>query len=248
MHFHLPKPLHGWRAFVGEVGIIVVGVLIALSAEQVVENWHWRERVADAREALHGELADHYLQAVEWRMVEPCIAAQIAALEKRLAASGATNDPAPSFEDGDVSFTLRTPTRPYTDSVWQGMLAQGVSAHLSAEDQYELGSHYKQAKDMEDLNKAMVQLSSRLKSLSRAIALDPNTKFSLFQTLDSARDTNQWMGIISGQLVGHISRLHMQLSPEETRKQVGHMKGTAAFCMAHNLPLLPLAQATQPGN
>jgi hypothetical protein len=28
MHFHLPKPLHGWRAFAGEVGIIVVGVLI----------------------------------------------------------------------------------------------------------------------------------------------------------------------------------------------------------------------------
>jgi hypothetical protein len=27
--------LHGWRQFVGEVGIIVVGVLIALGAEQV---------------------------------------------------------------------------------------------------------------------------------------------------------------------------------------------------------------------
>jgi hypothetical protein len=25
MHVHLPKPLHGWRDFVGEVGIIVVG-------------------------------------------------------------------------------------------------------------------------------------------------------------------------------------------------------------------------------
>ena len=30
MHFHFPKPLHGWREFVGEVGIIVIGVLIAL--------------------------------------------------------------------------------------------------------------------------------------------------------------------------------------------------------------------------
>lgn len=27
MHFHVPKPLHGWRGFVGEVGIIVPGVL-----------------------------------------------------------------------------------------------------------------------------------------------------------------------------------------------------------------------------
>jgi len=30
MHFRLPKPLHGWREFAGEVGIIVIGVLIAL--------------------------------------------------------------------------------------------------------------------------------------------------------------------------------------------------------------------------
>jgi hypothetical protein len=49
MHFHLPKPLHGWREFAGEVGIIVLGVLIALGAEQVVETLHWRSEIADAR-------------------------------------------------------------------------------------------------------------------------------------------------------------------------------------------------------
>ncbi len=30
MHLHLPKPLHGWREFPGEVGIIVIGVPLAL--------------------------------------------------------------------------------------------------------------------------------------------------------------------------------------------------------------------------
>jgi hypothetical protein len=53
MHFHVPKPLHGWREFAGEVGIIVVGVLIALAAEQVVEGFHWRRVVASERDALH---------------------------------------------------------------------------------------------------------------------------------------------------------------------------------------------------
>ena len=36
MHFHLPKPLHGWREFAGEVGVIVLGVLIALGALALV--------------------------------------------------------------------------------------------------------------------------------------------------------------------------------------------------------------------
>jgi len=58
MHFHLPKPLHGWREFAGEVGIIVIGVLIALAAEQVVEDWQWHRKVEVVRKSLMGELAN----------------------------------------------------------------------------------------------------------------------------------------------------------------------------------------------
>ena len=57
MHFHVPKPLHGWRAFAGEVGIIVIGVLIALSAEQLVESLHWRAEVRDAKAVLSQDMA-----------------------------------------------------------------------------------------------------------------------------------------------------------------------------------------------
>ena len=49
MHIHLPKPIHGWREFVSEVGIIVVGILLALTAEQFVENWHWQKLAREAR-------------------------------------------------------------------------------------------------------------------------------------------------------------------------------------------------------
>jgi hypothetical protein len=56
MHVHLPKPLHGWRAFLGEVAIIVLGVLIALTAEQLVE-WHrWSSEVRETRLAADEEL------------------------------------------------------------------------------------------------------------------------------------------------------------------------------------------------
>ena len=57
MHFHVPKPLHGWREFAGEVGIIVLGVLIALGAEQLVESLHWRAEVRDAKSAIHQDMA-----------------------------------------------------------------------------------------------------------------------------------------------------------------------------------------------
>jgi hypothetical protein len=56
MHFHVPKPLHGWREFLGEVGIIVLGVLIALGFEQVVSAVHDRFTAADARASILDEI------------------------------------------------------------------------------------------------------------------------------------------------------------------------------------------------
>ncbi len=72
MHVHLPKPLHGWREFIGEVGIIVLGVLIALGAQQVAEKIHQRGEVEQTRRALDAELA-HNLGAFDDRQaLQPC--------------------------------------------------------------------------------------------------------------------------------------------------------------------------------
>jgi hypothetical protein len=73
MHFHLPKPLHGWREFAGEVGIIVIGVLIALCAEQVVEEIHFRNAVASERTALHEALRAELAEPAGRLTQEPCI-------------------------------------------------------------------------------------------------------------------------------------------------------------------------------
>ena len=59
MDIHKPKPIHGWREFAKEVGIIVLGVAIALAGEQAVEALHWRHQVADAREAVDKEVVDN---------------------------------------------------------------------------------------------------------------------------------------------------------------------------------------------
>ena len=56
MHFHLPKPLHGWRAFVGEVSILVLGVLIALAFGAIVDDFKWRIAVSEARTQLRYEI------------------------------------------------------------------------------------------------------------------------------------------------------------------------------------------------
>src|SRR3954447_3206277 len=85
MHVHLPKPLHGWRVLVGEIGIIVVGVLIALSAEQLVQSMHEREDVAQLRAALRAELADDRARWEGIRIRDGCTQRRLDALERWVA-------------------------------------------------------------------------------------------------------------------------------------------------------------------
>jgi hypothetical protein len=72
LHVHLPKPLHGWREFAGEVGIIVVGVLIALGAEQVVETIHWHYKVEATEGAMRTELGDDLRWALQVKQFGRC--------------------------------------------------------------------------------------------------------------------------------------------------------------------------------
>ena len=78
MQFKLPRPLHGWREFVGEVGIIVLGVLIALGAQQLVESWQWRQEVQAERASLTKEVND-VLSLIAVRDAQvPCVDQRLA--------------------------------------------------------------------------------------------------------------------------------------------------------------------------
>lgn len=93
MDIRLPKPLHGWRAFAGEVGIIVLGVLIALGAGQAVEAWSWNQRVAVVRSSLMRELANDRARWEADTVWAPCALREIEQID-RWAESG-SGAPAP---------------------------------------------------------------------------------------------------------------------------------------------------------
>jgi hypothetical protein len=73
MRVHLLKPMHGWRQFAGEVGIIVLGVLIALAASQVVEAINDRNKMAESEDALAAEVAKNTARAVIRLRMTECV-------------------------------------------------------------------------------------------------------------------------------------------------------------------------------
>ena len=82
MHFHLPKPLHGWRELFGEVGVIVIGVLIALGAEQLIQTVHERRLADETRDVIKGEFNANLTSLALRRRAEPCIARRLRELRQ----------------------------------------------------------------------------------------------------------------------------------------------------------------------
>ena len=113
MRIRLPKPLNGWREFAGEVGIIVLGVLIALGAEQLIETIHSRSEVAQFRSAVDVELSRD-LAVYRYRIhQEPCVKRRLGELRKWLDADRAGKPLVPAGEIGRPSlFSFLT-------SVWK---------------------------------------------------------------------------------------------------------------------------------
>jgi hypothetical protein len=122
LFFRKLKPLHGWRAFWGEVGIIVLGVLIALGAQQLLESWSWAGQVRDFREASDYELGEN-LTILNHRLSRSgCVDRRLSELERLLVA---TDGPMPKR----IAPINEVDNYTYAWSVWRNKDA-AVTAHL----------------------------------------------------------------------------------------------------------------------
>lgn len=122
MRFGLPKPVHGWRMLLGEIGIIVVGVLIALGAQQALDDYKWRRDVAAGRDALRVDYQGIVANARERAGLDQCLRARLNDLATLLART-------PGQTPGIGRFGS-PPERPWVPVSWSSLVATGVSNHM----------------------------------------------------------------------------------------------------------------------
>jgi hypothetical protein len=128
MHFHVPKPLHGWREFAGEVTIIVIGVLIALFFEEVVQRWDWDRKVSAAEVAMQRETFwDNAPEMIQRASIQPCIDAQLDAI-RTAAETGKSRD-----EVAGLVRRLYLPFVTFDTVALQNATASDISSHMSKE-------------------------------------------------------------------------------------------------------------------
>jgi hypothetical protein len=146
MHVHVPKPLHGWRQFAGEVGIIVLGVLIALAANELVDEWQWRTKVNRAEGAMRLELAnDDAPQAYGRILIAPCLDAQIARIH-----DGAGRVPAGELRQWAAAYS--PPLRGWDSEAWKAALGSDVGSHMGPDRLVQWSLPYRLMQGLNDSN------------------------------------------------------------------------------------------------
>lgn len=127
MEVHLPKsPMHSARDFLKEVGIIVLGVLLALGAEQSAEALHWRHQIESAEDAMRIELRDDDgVQAYGRLAIARCLDGALARMDSG-AAYGAS---AASLEA--LADRYDPPIRVWDEEAWKAVVASDVGTHMT---------------------------------------------------------------------------------------------------------------------
>lgn len=183
MPFRLPKPLHGWRAFVGEVGIIVLGVLIALGAEQLVSAFQWHREVRAFREATDHELGRD-LGIYRSVMVDrSCATRRLADLERFLADSSA----------GRRDKLLRPIGRPFLQtlyfSVWDNKGGE-IMDHLPLKLRTGYGELYDEFRNNEKVLLSERDVWRSLSQFEQPVPLDDASQMRMRELLTRAEQLN----------------------------------------------------------
>lgn len=187
VEIHKVKPIHTWRDFVKELGTIVLGIIIAISLEHLVQSWHWDQEVKVARQALAAEILANNLNILAFRVAAaPCVNREIGHVETILTSLEAGTKP----EEITLPRFRRPPTSLMRDSEWQSERASQVLTHFPRDELALMSRHYAQ---VDNFRKWMAQEGnawSELSVLQRPLAgMTTSDLIRLRVNLDIAKDS-----------------------------------------------------------
>ena len=240
------SPSMGWRAFWSEIVIVVLGVAIALAANEAVDEWSWHAKVKDAETRLQGDVTWVFLWSAEKSVTQPCVDAQLATMGRNVLESRDTLRPLPVGTLLDRQWVVRMPTRPYRFPAWEAVLADGTASHFSPLRLAILGriSHdMAQARGYEAQTR---DLDGALLVMRDPIALDPVVRADLLTNINRLRSLSGTERLYARQRMRMIADngnapsdaiVERFLNADGKHAAGSDFSGVVHFCKSHGLPI-----------
>jgi len=230
MEVHKPKLIQNWRELLKEWGIIVLGVLTALLAEQAVQSIDWNHKVEAAVADMDNELGSgDGPQAYARLAIHDCVAARLNSLRS-------------AVEQGDrgqstaLIDTIWLPERTYDSLAREAATASDVTSHMPHQHMLQYRITYEVIPDMDRLaSRELVDLS-RLRALPRTGgALQTSEKLSATGAIEALRVDNDAISREARFVLQHMRLNKLKLDRAFVIQNVREARRHYPACLAHAL-------------
>lgn len=221
---HKTKVLHNWRDLLKEWGIIVLGVLTALFAEQAVQSFEWHQKVDAAIADMDNELTrGNGPQAYARLAMHDCVASQLGDLRG-------------AIERGDRAQSQRLieafwlPKRTWDSLARESATASDIASHMPHDRMLQYRIAYEVVPDLQRLaDKELGDLGNLRALPETGGAIQTSEKIAALQAIESLKLDNDATARESTFLLSHMQLMHLALdrdfvgrNMQEPRQQLGN--------------------------
>lgn len=232
------SPSMGWKAFWSEIIIVILGVLIALAANEAVQNWSWQNKVRDGEVRLQSDISYLFTVAAEQYVIAPCAEAQLSALSKKLANSGSFWNPVTIHVDDstNIRWVVRIPGRSQMFPVWDSLVADGTAVRFPQDRQSMYGVISARTIRAQNQNDEANQLARRLLALGHPMTLSDDARRYFLVMTEEMRAIMSLSALGASQRMTSIAEFGSAPEAKQVEDYLNE-SGTITFCKAQGLPL-----------
>lgn len=223
------NPPNGWNAVAWETAIVVLGVVIALGAQQAVETLRWRDEVRRTEKALTIEIAESIVHASERQIISRCLSDRLTFLIGKVSSNKGPwkGDPMPlqqrSFAVKSAPAAYRTPNRKWNDNVWEAAQNSGVFNHMPRERVAAFSKIYAIMEGLRKDNEVEHQVFPQLLYLSFDTQLDAAARQQALAALGRLDWLNATTLLDGKRLIDEVGAMRLDFSRTSLKRGVAEM-------------------------
>jgi hypothetical protein len=227
LEIHKPRPVRSWGELLSEIGVVVIGIAIALSGEQVIEKLRWAHKVREAEVSMRQELAENNRDAYFRLASENCAKRDLDQIESLLAASRDRGAPVPVIKP------YARPMRPWLGDAWANARALQVTSHISQQRLTDYSSAYFFPSILRAVQPQERLAVSELNTLTvNAGRLAPAERDRLFVALMKAREFDRESALAAWYVIHQTRTLGVRPTRGEEREQMAKARAFFGDCVA----------------
>ena len=210
------RPANGWRAFAWEVGIVVLGVVIALGAQEGVEALNERQEAAETRATLTGEIRESLAVLELRKAAQPCIDRRLKELR------AIVNDWARTGSFKTPRWVSQATWFAFDTARFEAAQSAGRLALLPSEEQYRFGLVVESLKAFRDIQKRETDAWSTLRMLqSGPEVLSASDRTAVRVALQDASTLNHFAQISVGQTLPQAAEFGWKPDMRRVQQRMG---------------------------